>query len=274
VGVVLLALCAIAPDAVANTIAPRDPRSPNAANIDDVYKIVVVIAALIALTVNVALVFVVLRFRAGRGREPARVRGTPRAQARAAGATAVVALAVLVLGIVFSEKVRTVAASGPNGLQAASSQTAQRNLKLPAGGPGPLKIAVAGQQWLWRYTYPGGIFSYYELVVPVDTTVELSIDSTDVVHRWWIPSLGGKFDAVPGRINYTWFRANREGTYGGQSAAYSGQSYPVMRAAVKVVSVPVYRAWLDNQKRDIQKAQAAAAKLVAQTATPRAEAEQ
>jgi cytochrome c oxidase subunit 2 len=252
VGVALLALCAATPDAVANTIALRDPRSPNAADIDDVYKVVLVIAGLIALAVNAALIVVVLRFRAERGREPARVRGTPRAQARAAGVTVVVALAVLVLGIVFSEKARTVAASGPNGL----------------------KIKLAGQQWLWRYTYPDGTFSYYQLVVPVDTTVELSIDSTDVAHRWWIPSLGGKFDAVPGRINHTWFRADREGTYEGQSAAYSGQSYPAMRAAVKVVSVPAYRAWLDNQKRDIQKAQAAAAKVVAQAATPRAEAEQ
>ena len=270
----LLAVAAAAPDALANTVAPRDPHSPNAGNIDDVYKVMAVLGAVIALAVNAVLVAMVLRFRGERGRAPARLRGTPRAQARAAGATAVIAIAVLVLGIVFSEKARTVSGTGSGGLRAMSLTTAERNLKLPAGESEPLKIKVAGQQWLWRYTYPDGTFSYYELVVPVDTAVELSIDSTDVVHRWWIPALGGKFDAVPGRINYTWFRADREGTYYGQSAAYSGQSYAAMRAAVKVVSVPAYKAWLDEQKRGIQRAQQAAAKVVAGSASPRAEAEQ
>ncbi len=251
-GALVLALALAVPDALANTVAPRDPRSPNASDIDHVYKVVVAIAGLIAIAVNVALVWVVLRNRAERGRTPARVRGTPRAQTRAAAAMAVIAVGVFVVGIVFAEKARTVSGSGAK----------------------PLRISVAGQQWLWRYTYPNGAFSYEQLVVPVNTTVDLALDSTDVVHRWWIPSLGGKFDAVPGRINHTWFRADREGVYDGQSAAYSGQSYAVMRGAVKVVSPAAYKSWIAQQKRDIQKAQAFAARIVAASPNPRAEAEQ
>jgi cytochrome c oxidase subunit II len=93
--------------------------------------------------------------------------------------------------------------------------------------------------------------------VPVDTTVHLQLESTDVVHRWWIPELGGKFDAVPGRGNQTWFRADEEGIYEGQSAAFSGPGYATMRARVRAVPVPEYEAWLEQQGDDIQAAQEA-----------------
>jgi cytochrome c oxidase subunit II len=115
---------------------------------------------------------------------------------------------------------------------------------------------------VWRFEYPDGTFSFHDLVVPVDTTVVLQLDSTDVVHRWWIPELGGKFDAVPGRTNQTWFRADEEGTYDGQSAAFSGAGYATMRARVVVVSVPEYKAWLDRQSEDLQQAQEAVQRRV------------
>ena len=65
----------------------------------------------------------------------------------------------------------------------------------------PLKIEATGQQWLWRYDYPNGAFSYYKLVVPADTAVKLKLVSTDVVHTWNVPDLSGKRDAVPGKVN-------------------------------------------------------------------------
>ena len=76
---------------------------------------------------------------------------------------------------------------------------------------------------------PTATYTYYELVVPVDTAVVVKLDSTDVVHRWWVPGLGGKFDAVPGETNSTWFKADEEGVYDGQSYAFSGPAYAVMR---------------------------------------------
>ncbi len=124
----------------------------------------------------------------------------------------------------------------------------------------PLAINVIGQQWLWRFEYPGGlpgnrVFSYGELVVPVDTAVVLHITSTDVMHRWFIPALGGQVDAVPGKTSETWFRADREGVYRGQSTFFSGSAYAVMRAWVRVVSPEAYRQYIRRQRLDLAAAQ-------------------
>jgi cytochrome c oxidase subunit II len=76
-----------------------------------------------------------------------------------------------------------------------------------------------------------------------------------VVHRWWVPGLSGKFDATPGASNSTWFKADETGNYDGASYAFSGASYAVMRTRVRVVDVPTYQAWLEQQAAGIQEAQ-------------------
>ena len=94
--------------------------------------------------------------------------------------------------------------------------------KLPPNGKS-LNITVIGRQYIWQYVYPGanepdGLgapYSYEEMVVPTNTTVTLDIVSADVVHSWWIPELGGKFQAVPGYHNYTWFKIAKPGIYRG-----------------------------------------------------------
>ena len=78
---------------------------------------------------------------------------------------------------------------------------------------------MIGRQYIWQYVYPGASepdglgapYSYEEMVVPTNTTVTLDIVSADVVHSWWIPELGGKFQAVPGYHNYTWFKIDKPG---------------------------------------------------------------
>jgi cytochrome c oxidase subunit 2 len=250
-------LALLAPAAGALPLAPAAPQSPNAEDMRTAYWVALIAAVVLALAINAALIAVVVRFRAARGRTPAQVRSGGRIQLRAGALLGLVAAAVFVFGVIFTVKARDVAPSGPDGLQASSVRTAQVGLAPPAGDQAPLDVTVSGQQWLWRYEYPDGTFSYYEMVVPVDTTVVLHIDSTDVVHRWWIPALGGKFDAVPGRLNETWFRADEEGVYDGQSAAFSGPGYQTMRAQVRVVSVPEYQTWLDDQAAAIQRAQEA-----------------
>src|SRR4029077_10650138 len=104
----------------------------------------------------------------------------------------------------------------------------------------PLQINAIAQQWLWRFEYPGGrpgqrTFTYGELVVPVDTPVVLNITSTDVLHSWWVPQLGGQVQATPGDTVQTWFRADEVGRYSGRSTIFSGTSFPAMRAWVRVV---------------------------------------
>jgi cytochrome c oxidase subunit 2 len=247
---------AVAPAvAGAQPIAPESPQSPNADDITTAYWVMIVIVVAIAVAINAALIAAAVRFRAARGRTAARVRAGRRVQGRVGAGLGIVAAAILVFGIVFTVQARDVASGGPEGLQASSSRTAQLGLEAPSGDVEPLEILVSGQQWVWRFEYPDGTFSYYELVVPVDTPVVLTLESTDVVHRWWIPALGGKFDAVPGRTNETWFRADEEGVYEGQSAAFSGTSYPTMRARVEVLAATDYEAWLDQQAADIQEAQ-------------------
>src|SRR5262245_64448525 len=215
-----------------------------------------VIGVLLLVAINGALLAFVMRFRAARGREPRRLVVRRPAQLGTAGAFAVLSLFAFVFGVIETDNAKKVEASGPDGLQAASLTTAQRGLSSPVGGnTAPLEIRACGQQWLWRYEYPDGTYSYYELVVPVDTAIVIKLCSTDVVHRWWVPGLAGKFDATPGESNQTWFKADETGDFDGASYAFSGASYAVMRTRVHVVDVPTYQAWLEQQAAGIQQAQ-------------------
>ena len=124
----------------------------------------------------------------------------------------------------------------------------------------PLQIDAIAQQWLWRFEYPGGsqghrTFSYGELVVPVDTPVVLNITSTDVLHSWHVPALGGQVQATPGLISQTWFKADSVGLYSGSSTIFSGTSFPAMRSWVRVVTVPEYMAYVKDLTKNITAAQ-------------------
>jgi cytochrome c oxidase subunit II len=83
-----------------------------------------------------------------------------------------------------------------------------------------------------------------------------------------VPELAGKFDAVPGKLNEVFFRADQEGTYGGESATFSGQGYAAMRTEVEVVSPEEYEAFIENQKKDIQAAQDRVVGLLEKGETP------
>jgi cytochrome c oxidase subunit 2 len=236
-------------------LSPESGHSPNADDLNALYWVMIVIGGVLLVAINAALIGLIGRFRGARGKEPRRLVIRRPAQIGTAGALGVLATIAFVLGVIVTEKAKEVEPSGPDGLQAASLRTAQRALDVPSGDTAPLQVEACGQQWLWRYEYPDGTYSYYELVVPVDTAVILNLCSTDVVHRWWVPGLGGKFDAVPGESNSIWFKADEEGEYDGQSYAFSGAGYAVMRTRVRVVDVPTYQAWLEEQAAGIQEAQ-------------------
>jgi len=99
--------------------------------------------------------------------------------------------------------------------------------------------------------------------------VTLDIVSQDVAHSWWIPQLGGKFDAVPGYVNHTWFKIHKPGIYRGQCAELCGRNHADMIAQVRAVPPTDFEAWLAQRKADIQAANNAAeasrAKLNRQT---------
>jgi cytochrome c oxidase subunit 2 len=259
---VFLFVLAAPGSAGATLISPQPSHSPNADDINTLYwPMLVVMVALIGV-VNVALLTAVFRYRRRRGREPQQLRGSRALQVRIAGALAALAAASFVVSIVFTEKARHLAPTGPAGLQQSSATLppsappATGNATPPASkSANPLEITATAQQWLWRYTYPNGAFSYYQLVVPVDTTVKLNLLTTDVVHGWYVPELGGKFDAVPGKTNHAWFRADRTGAYDGRSSTFSGAAYAADRIEVDVVTPPQYQSFVAAQKADIQAAQ-------------------
>ena len=132
-----------------------------------------------------------------------------------------------------------------------------------------LTIKAIGYQWYWGYEYPDEnvIFESYmieekdlkadqprllavdnEVVVPVGKVVKVLITANDVLHAWALPSFGVKRDAVPGRINETWFKADKEGTYYGQCSELCGIKHAFMPIAVKVVSEEEYEQWLLEAK--------------------------
>jgi heme/copper-type cytochrome/quinol oxidase subunit 2 len=268
-----LTTAVLAAPAQATVFGPRAGHSPNAENIRTAYWVAIAVAVLIVIAVNAFLIVGIARFRARRGRAPRRFAAGPGAFVRPAAPLAAVAVGMFVFAIVMAGKARNVQPTGSEGLTASNSLVAQvGGLSVPSDAK-PLTINAIGQQFLWRFEYPGGrpgdrVFSYGELVVPVDTAVILHVTSTDVMHRWFIPTLGGQVDAVPGETADTWFRADREGVYQGQSTFFSGSSYAAMRAWVNVVSADAYQQFVQQKRSDLKAAQGYVQRKVTQNAIP------
>ena len=286
----VLALAWAAP---AHALGPPDSHSPNADAINSAFWVLLVVVVAVAVVINAALIVALVRFRERRGREPSRFAAGRGALRPVVGALSLLAVVIFVYGVLVTNDVREIEQSGPNGLGAA--QTAQVGVKgLPASAAiegtesatgeepitgaeptetSPLQIDAIAQQWLWRFEYPGGqpgqrTFTYCELVVPVDTTVILDITSTDVLHTWWVPALGGQVQAAPGDVTRTWFKADEEGRYPGRSSVFSGTGYPAMRAWVRVVSVPDYQAHIERLKADLAEAQGIVQQTQEEQSTP------
>ena len=215
--------------------------SPGTDQIDTLFWIGFFAAAILIVAVVGALLYVVRRYRSERGSEPRQLLGGRGLQFRVGGVLTIFAALLFILGIVFTDNAREQPSTGDAGLASLKSE--------------PLKIEATGQQWLWRYDYPNGAFSYYKLVVPVDSAVELELQSTDVVHTWNVEELARKADAVPGKTNEVLFSADEEGTFQGDSATLSGQAYAAMRTEVDVVSAEEYEAFVETQLEEIEAAQ-------------------
>jgi cytochrome c oxidase subunit 2 len=228
--------------------------SPGADQIDTLLWIGFFAAVILVVAVNAALFYAVRRFRSERGAAPRQLLSGRRLQFRVGAVLTVFAAVLFILGVVFTDRARETPTTGDAGLASAKAE--------------PLKIKATGQQWLWRYDYPNGAFSYYKLVVPVDTAVELELLSTDVVHTWNVAELARKADAVPGKTNRVFFITDDEGAFEGDSATLSGQAYAAMRTEVEVVSPEKYEEFVEAQKEDIQTAQDRVVELIENGDTP------
>ncbi len=135
-------------------------------------------------------------------------------------------------------------------------------------------VKATGKQWFWSYSYPdAGGFEFdslmlsdkerkaiqpepprllavdNEMVVPVNKNIRVLTTGSDVIHAFAVPSFGVKIDAIPGRINETWFKAERVGVYYGQCSELCGKDHAFMPIAVRVVSEADYNTWLTQAKQ-------------------------
>ncbi len=260
-GVALLASLILAPEALANFITPKSGGSPNANEIDSLYKIVLYIAAVVFVIVEGALVYSLYKFRAKKGAIAAQIHGNTRLEI---GWTVAAALILVVLTVVTFIKLPSIV-DPPNSDSGGLVLSASVTEPTPPNGK-KLTVCIQGRQYIWRYTYGTGClqsafsgkqpYSFTTMEVPEHTTVVLDIQSTDVIHSWWVPSLGGKVDAVPGYTTYTWFKALHTGTFRGQCAQLCGRNHAAMIAFVKVVTPAEYQTWLTQQEQNITSANA------------------
>jgi cytochrome c oxidase subunit 2 len=270
VAATLLVPLAFAATAFGDALSPESGGSPQANRIDTLYWLVMVPAIIVFLGVEGALFYSLFKFRARRGTVAAQIRGNTRLEIGWTVGAAVVLVVLAVETFIQLPGIRTPPNSGPNGLQLADRVlvAAGPTKQLPPNGKS-LNICVNGQQYVWRYTYAqncknaplNSVFSYEQMYVPTDTTVTLDIDAQDVAHSWWIPKLGGKFDAVPGYTNNTWFKIPGKlagTTFRGQCAELCGRNHANMVAQVTALKPDDFEAWLDRQRNGIKQADTAA----------------
>ncbi len=207
-------------------VAPVAPASPNTHAITDTYWLILAVTGVIFILVEGTLLLFVVKYRRGRRprtAEGAQVHGNNRLEF---GWTVVPVLIVAaIVGYVF--------ASLPDITHVPKASAANS-----------LDVTVEGHQFYWLFRYPDGQVSIDTMVVPVNTVVRETVVGIDVIHGWWIPALSPQLDAIPGRVNHTWFKAERTGTFDGQCTQLCGVLHTKMVSAIKVVTRPEFDAFL------------------------------
>jgi cytochrome c oxidase subunit II len=223
----LIAALIIAQPALADTATFNQPVSPNAHNIDSIYRAVLGVTVTIFVLVGGWLTYSAIRFRARPGREypdPPQVRGSTRLEI---GWT-IVPVLILV------------------GLSAFTFYKLPKVTDVPKGA---MQVGVRAQQYTWTFTYPNGKHPAgpNTLVVPVGVPVHLNMHSVDVVHDFWVEQLGQKQDVFPNKVTHTWFQANKVGTYTGQCAEFCGSGHATMNIIVRVLSRGDFEAYMNSK---------------------------
>lgn len=224
----------------------QDAGSPVMENIIWFHRLLLIVITLITVVVLVLLVWVMVRFN--QRVHPAPSRTTHRTSLEVAWT--VIPIAILVFIAVPSFRLLFLEQNIP---------------------PADLTVKATGKQWYWSYGYPDqGKFEFdslmiqdkdlkpdqprllsvdNEMVVPVNKVVRVQVTGSDVIHSFAVPSFGIKIDAIPGRLNETWFKATKEGIYYGQCSELCGKNHAYMPIAVRVVSDSDFNAWLEDAKK-------------------------
>jgi len=225
----------------------QEAASPVMAQIEGFHTELFWIITAVSLFVAALLVVVIWKFRAGKNSVPSKVHHNTILEI----AWTVIPVIILVIIAIPSFKL----------------------LYFEAAIPKPdLTIRAIGKQWFWTYEYPGAEgFTYDSLglddaaaakagkprllgvdnpvYVPVNKVIEVETVGADVIHSWAMPQMGVKMDAVPGRINHTWFKATKEGVYYGECSELCGAKHAFMPIELHVVSDADYAAWLAAAKK-------------------------
>ena len=204
--------------------SPFSPSSPFAASIAHLFAITLVVCAVIGGGVAAAITYSLLRFRARPdGDEPPQVTGNH---------TLEIVWTLIPIAIVtwlFVMSIETMARSDPAADRAPD-------------------VIVTGHQWWWEARYPSGLVTANEIHIPVGKPLLVRLESTDVIHDFWVPELARKMDAVPGHPNFFWMSADAAGAYGGACAEYCGTQHAWMRLLVIADDPASYDAWQTGQR--------------------------
>jgi cytochrome c oxidase subunit 2 len=213
-------------------LLPVTPHSPNARRITDAYIFVLVFAGIVFVGVEGVLIAFVVRYRRGkrdRATEGPQIHGSTRLEIIW---TVVPVLILAAIGAFVFVELPGIA-NAP--AAAANDETT---------------ITVEGHQFYWLFRYPNGAISIGTLIAPADEVVHENVvaPATDVLHSWWIPALGGKIDAIPGRVNHTWFKAPA-GEYAARCSDLCGIQHAKMTALVRVVPRAAYEQFISERAR-------------------------
>jgi cytochrome c oxidase subunit 2 len=215
-------------------ISPVTPNAPGAHGITDTYWFITAFVGLVFVIVEGLLVAFVVRYRRKKRAHDAegpQIHGSSRLEMLWSAAPVLILVAIATF--VF------VKLPGINRVPEAS-----------AAGP-RLEVTVTGHQFYWEFAYPDGVVTIDQLRVPAGVPVHLTVTAPDwdVIHSWWIPALGGKIDAIPGRLNHTGFTASEPGLFVGRCAELCGIQHAVMLDSVQVLPKAAFDTWLDQREK-------------------------
>ena len=220
---VLTASVAVGPALAGNAgFGPPTPETPSGEAISHLYWIVFTVCAVVFVLVETALIYFIVRFRRRRdtpaGIEGPQIHGNTRIEIIWTAVPAVILAAIAIFAFTRIPAVQARGVENDN----------------------PLVVRVDAHQFYWQYTYPSGALSFDTLYLPVDRPVALQLNAADVIHSWWVPSLTGKLDAIPGRVNTLRFVPTKVGEYEGKCAELCGIQHAIMYTDVQVLESAQY----------------------------------
>ena len=224
-GLILLVCCIGMPTpALALPYWPASPQSPQARSITSLFWIVIAIAFVFLFLVEGLLVYIMVRFRRHPGQaEPRQVHGNHRLELWWTAIPLCILVGIFVLTV-----------------QAVVAETSIAGNALP--------VTVIGHQWWWEFRYPTlNVVTANELHVPAGRAVRLELQSADVVHNFWFPTLAGKEELIPGKTNVWTFTPDRPGTYDGDCSEYCGTEHAWMRLKLVAQTPQDFDAWAAQQ---------------------------